>query len=158
MFLTSRSGAPGNDGRREHLIASGHLAPGARSMTLTDAIDQYNEANALAPCDPDYIQTPVATVTLADAVDLIPEAWHDDIAADAAGQGCTLSYTAATSGLRVERIRRVQRTFAERAGDADWEAMSVGQRLDEVFPDYNGIGSGELLDELGIVTAYTSYS
>ncbi len=33
--------------------------------------------------------------TLSDALDLLPEAWHDNVADDAAGQGCTLGYTAA---------------------------------------------------------------
>ena len=123
-------------------------------MPLVDAIDQYNEANALDPSDPDYIRPPGTVVSLADAVDLIPEAWADEIADDAAGQGCTLSYTAATAGLRVETIRRVQRTFAERAADPDWEAMSDGQQLDGAFPEYNGLGWPDLLDELGLVTVY----
>ncbi len=140
--------------RREHLIASGRLSPGARSMPLADAIDQYNAANALAPSDPDYLQPPAATVTLTDALDLLPEAWADDIAADAVSQGCSVSYTAATSGLRTETIARIHRHYAARTGDADWEAMSEGQRLDECFPQYNGIGALDLLDELGIVSVY----
>lgn len=93
-------------------------------------------------------------VTLDDALDLLPEAWHDDIADDSAGQGCTLGYTAAADGLRTETIERVQRIFAEREGDADWQALGAGQQLDEVFPSYNGIGSWDLLDELGITTVY----
>ncbi|MGB6244659.1 hypothetical protein [Gordonia sp. (in: high G+C Gram-positive bacteria)] len=146
--------AAGDDGYRERLIASGHLAPGARSMHLADAIDQYNEANALDPSDPDYIRPPGTVVSLADAVDLIPEAWADEIADDAAAQGCTLSYTAATSGLRVETLRRVQREFVDRAGEPDWEEMGDGQRLDALFPRHNGIGIWELLDELGITPVY----
>ena len=145
--------AAGDDGCREALISAGTLSPGARSMPLAAAIAQHNEANALSPDHPDYLQPP-ATVSLADSVDLLPEAWHDELAADAAGQGCTLSYTAATAGLRVETIRRVQRTFAERAADPDWEAMSDGQQLDGAFPEYNGLGWPDLLDELGLVTVY----
>ncbi|WFN93861.1 hypothetical protein [Gordonia sihwensis] len=91
---------------------------------------------------------------LDDALDLLPEAWHDDIAADAASQGCTLGYTAASGGLRTETIERVQRLFAAREGDADWLDMSLGQQLDECFPDYNGIGAFELLAELGVATVY----
>lgn len=147
--------AAGDDGHREALIAAGTLSPGARSIPLADAIDQYNEANALNPTDTDYIpHPPAAVVTLDDAVDLIPEAWHDDIAADAKSQGATVSYTAAAGGLLTETIRRVQRTFAERAGDPAWERMSAGQQLDEIFPEYRGIGALDLLDELGLVTVY----
>ncbi len=145
--------AAGDEGYREALIADGHLSPGARSMDLTDAIDQYNEANALGPDHPDYLP-PLPTVTLADAVEIIPETWADDIAADAVSQGCSVSYTAATSGLRTETIRRIQSIFAARADDPDWEHLSEGQRLDEVFPDYNGIGWPDLLDELGITPVY----
>ena len=122
-------------------------------MTLTDALDQYNETNALSPSDPDYLQPP-ATVTLADALDLLPDAWADEISADAEAQGCTVSYTAAAAGLRAEAIARIQRTFAERDGDPDWQDLSEGQRLDECFPDYNGIGWPDLLDELGITPVY----
>lgn len=146
--------AAGDDGYRERLIAAGRLSPGARSMPLVDAIDQYNEANALDPSDPDYLHPPATAVSLADAVDLIPEAWHDDIAADAAAQVATVSYTAAAGGLRTETIRRVRRHFAVRGDDADWERMSAGQQLDECFPDYNGIGWPDLLDELGITPVY----
>ena len=144
--------AAGDEGYREHLIASGHLAPGSRSMSLTAAIEQYNAANALAPADPDYLHPPAPVVSLADAVEIIPEAWAIDIAADA--QGADVSYTAAANGLRTETIRRIQSIFAARADDPDWEHLSEGQRLDEVFPDYNGIGWPDLLDELGLVTVY----
>lgn len=147
-------GAASDDRYREHLIAAGHLAPGARSMHLADAIDQYNEANALSPDHPDYLQPPAATISLADAVDLLPEAWHDELAADAAGQGCTLSYTAAAGGLRTATIVNIQRHYAERGDDADWQALSDGQRLDECFPQYCGIDALDLLDELGVVTVY----
>ena len=146
--------AAGDEGYREHLIAAGHLAPGARSMPLADAIDQHNAVNALDSSDPDYLHPPASAATLADAVDLIPDSWHDGIVADAAGQGCTLSYTAATSGLRVETIRRVQRHFAARDDDADWQALSAGQQLDEAFPSYNGIGAFDLLAELGVTPVY----
>ncbi|MGI6795731.1 hypothetical protein [Gordonia sihwensis] len=88
------------------------------------------------------------------ALDLLPEAWHDDITADAASQGCRVGYTAAADGLRAATIERVQRIFAEREDDADWQAMSPGQQLDEVFPAYNGIGWPDLLDELGIASVY----
>ncbi|WP_440711948.1 hypothetical protein [Gordonia sp. FQ] len=88
------------------------------------------------------------------AVDLVPEAWHDDIANDAASQGCRVGYTAASGGLRIATIERVQRHFAEREDDADWRALSAGQQLDEVFPSYNGIGWPDLLDELGVVPVY----
>lgn len=90
------------------------------------------------------------TFTLDDAVDLIPEAWHEELAGHR-----TLRYAAATGGLRTETIRRVQRHFAAREDDPDWLAMPLGQQLDECFPRYNGIGSFELLDELGVVTVYT---
>lgn len=93
-------------------------------------------------------------VALDDALDLLPEAWHDDIADDAADQGCTLGYTAAAGGLRTETVARVQRHFAEREDDAGWQAMSPGQQLDEAFPEYRGIGSFELLAELGVATVY----
>ena len=122
-------------------------------MPLAAAITQHNEANALSPDHPDYLQPP-ATVSLADAVDLLPEAWHDELAADAAGQGCTLSYTAAAGGLRTATIVNIQRHYAGCAGDPDWEALSEGQRLDQVFPEYNGVGALDLLDELGLVTVY----
>lgn len=92
--------------------------------------------------------------TLSDALDLLPEAWHNDVADDATGQGCTLGYTAAAGGLRAATIERVRRHFAEREGDADWQALSAGQRLDEVFPDYSGIGSFDLLAELGVTPVY----
>ncbi|MFM9378581.1 hypothetical protein [Gordonia sp. VNK21] len=88
------------------------------------------------------------------ALDLLPEAWHDDIANDAESEGYRVGYTAAAGGLRTATIRRVQRIVAEREGDADWESMGHGRQLDEVFPDYNGIGSWDLLDELGITTVY----
>ena len=93
-------------------------------------------------------------LTLSDALDLLPEAWHDDIADDAAGQGCRVDYTAAADGLRTATIERVQRRFAEREDDADWQAMSAGQRLDEVFPDYSAIGAFDLLAELGVTPVY----
>lgn len=93
---------------------------------------------------------------LDDALDLIPEAWHDDIANDAESQGCDVSYAVASGGLRTETIERVQRHFAAREDDADWQALSAGQRLDECFPQYNGIGSPELLDELGLTTVYVT--
>ncbi|MGB3604376.1 MAG: hypothetical protein WBA38_12605 [Gordonia sp. (in: high G+C Gram-positive bacteria)] len=93
-------------------------------------------------------------LTLCDALDLLPEAWHDDVADDAAGQGCTVGYTAAASGLRTATIERVWRHFAERKGDADWQALSAGQRLDEVFPDYSAIGAFDLLAELGVTPVY----
>lgn len=146
--------AAGDDGYCEVLIASGHLAPGARSMSLADAIDQYNDVNALNPTDADYIHPPAPAVTLADAVEIIPAAWHDDIAADAATQSCTVSYTAAAGGLRTETIHRIQHHFVARKDDADWERMSAGQQLDEVFPDQNGIGALDLLAELGIAPVY----
>lgn len=145
--------AAGDDGCREALISAGTLSPGARSMPLAAAIAQHNEANALGPDHPDYLQPP-ATVSLADAVDLLPEAWHDELAADAAGQGCTLSYTAAAGGLRTATIVNIQRHYAERGDDADWQELSDGQRLDECFPQYCGIGALDLLDELGVVTVY----
>ncbi len=145
--------AAGDDCRREHLIAAGHLAPGARSVPLADAIDQYNEANCLDPSDSDYIPQP-ATITIDDAVEIIPETWADELAADAASQGCTVSYAAAADGLRTETIARIQRHYAARADDPAWERMSAGQQLDECFPDYNGIGWPDLLDELGITPVY----
>ena len=42
----------------ERLIASGHLAPGARNLTRDKAAHQYNQANALDPTDADYLYTP----------------------------------------------------------------------------------------------------
>lgn len=90
--------------------------------------------------------------TFTDALDLLPEAWHDDIAADAAGQGCALGYAVASGGLRTKTIARVLAHFAAREDDPDWQAMSLGQQLDEAFPEYNGIGSWDLLDELGVTT------
>lgn len=54
--------------RRERLIAAGRLSPGARSMSLADAIDQHNAANCLDPSDSDYIpQSAGVAVTLVDA-------------------------------------------------------------------------------------------
>lgn len=91
---------------------------------------------------------------LDDALDLLPEAWAIDIAADAASQGCTVGYTVAATGLRTQTIRRVLDHFATREADADWQAMSEGQRLDECFPAYHGIGSYDLFDELGLATEY----
>lgn len=146
----------GDEGHREALIGSGHLAPGARSTALADAIDQYNEVNALNPTDADYIHPPAPAVTLADAVEIIPDAWHEDISADAASQGAIVTYAAAAGGLRADTIRRVQRHFAARECDADWHALNAGQQLDECFPQYNGIGALDLVDELGLVTVYTS--
>lgn len=92
--------------------------------------------------------------TLSDALDLLPEAWHDDIADDAASQGCRVGYTAAAGGLRAATIERVQQHFAEREDDADWQALSAGQQLDEAFPSYNGIGAFDLLAELGVTPVY----
>lgn len=89
------------------------------------------------------------------AVDLIPEAWHVDFEHDAHEQGFeSAGYTSAAGGLRNATIRRVLDHFAARAGDRDWGSMSHGQQLDECFPEYDGIGSFELLDELGIVSVY----
>lgn len=88
------------------------------------------------------------------ALDLLPEAWHDDITADAASQGCRVGYTAAADGLRAATIERVQRHFAARENDKDWQALGTGRQLDECFPSYNGIGWPDLLDELGIATVY----
>lgn len=93
-------------------------------------------------------------ITLDDALDLLPEAWAGDIADDAASQGCDVSYAIAHDGLRTVTIERVRRHFAAREDDADWQALSQGQQLDEVFPAYNGIGSFELLSELGMSPAY----
>lgn len=93
-------------------------------------------------------------ITLDDALDLLPEAWAGDIADDAASQGCSVGYAVAPGGLRTETIERVQRIFAEREDDADWQALGAGQQLDEVFPAYNGIGSFELLFELGVTPVY----
>ncbi|ANI91223.1 hypothetical protein [Dietzia timorensis] len=98
----------------------------------------------------------MAGATLQDAVDLIPEAWHDDIAADAESQDCDVCYAVSTGGLRAGTIERVQRYFAEREADADWQALSQGQQLDECFPAYCGIGWPDLLDELGITTVYAT--
>ncbi|WP_341257809.1 hypothetical protein [Gordonia malaquae] len=94
--------------------------------------------------------------TLQDALDLIPEAWHDDIAADAESQGRDVSYAIAHGGLRTETIERVQQHFAAREDNADWQALSAGQQLDECFPAYCGIGWPDLLDELGVVTVYVT--
>ena len=93
-------------------------------------------------------------VPLDDALDLLPEAWADDIVAAAASQGCTLGYTAASGGLRAATIQRVRQHFAAREDDADWPALSAGQRLDECFPEYRGIGSFELFAELGVTPVY----
>ncbi|GEE02403.1 hypothetical protein nbrc107696_28490 [Gordonia spumicola] len=92
--------------------------------------------------------------TLSDALDLLPEAWHDDVADDAAAQGCAVGYTSAAGGLRTKTIERMQRLFTEREADGDWQAMSPGHRLDECFPSYCGIGSFELLAELGVTPVY----
>lgn len=94
--------------------------------------------------------------SLSDALDLLPEAWAGDIADDAAGQGCDVSYAIARSGLRTVTIERVRRHFAAREDDMDWLAKSPGQQLDEVFPEYNGVGWPDLLDELGITTVYAT--
>ncbi|WP_454165400.1 hypothetical protein [Gordonia iterans] len=48
----------------------------------------------------------------------------------------------------------MRRHFAAREADADWQALSAGQQLDEAFPSYNGIGSFELLAELGVTPVY----
>lgn len=95
---------------------------------------------------------------LAAAVDLLPEAWHLDIEADAAGQRCTVDYVAGPDGPNTEAIARVLAHFGDRDEDDDWWAMSEGQRLDECFPDHHGIGSFELLDELGITAEYVEMS
>lgn len=95
-------------------------------------------------------------ITLDDALDLLPEAWAGDIADDAASQDCDVSYAVATGGLRTETIERVQRHFADREVDNDWQELSQGQQLDECFPSYGGIGWPDLLDELGVVTVYVT--
>lgn len=95
-------------------------------------------------------------VGLYEALDLLPEAWAEDIAVDAEGEGCSVSYVEAPSGLCVATVERVREHFAAREDDEDWQRMSPGQQLDEVFPEYGGIGALELLDELGIVSVYTS--
>ncbi|GAB04568.1 hypothetical protein GII30_22220 [Gordonia amarae] len=91
------------------------------------------------------------------AVDLLPEAWHDDILADAQSQDCTVRYVAAPDGPNAATIARVLDHFDDRDDDPDWWAMSEGQRLDECFPPH-GVGSWELLDALGIAAAYVALS
>ncbi|MFT3663233.1 MAG: hypothetical protein QM809_18275 [Gordonia sp. (in: high G+C Gram-positive bacteria)] len=81
---------------------------------------------------------------LTEALDLLPEAWADEIAADAAGQGYDVVYVEAPDGLRTDVVRRLRDTLD----------VVTGDRLDEAFPEYHGIGSGELLDALGIVATY----
>lgn len=137
--------------RMERLIAAGHLSPGALSMPLADAINRHNRANALEPGDPDYLDPPTTTVTLADAIDLLPDAWHAGIVADAASQGATVSYTAAACGLRTETIARIKERLATHDGD-------VGALLDSLFPQYNGIGAFEFLEEIGVAPVYLSVS
>ncbi len=88
------------------------------------------------------------------ALDLIPEAWVADIAADAASEGAMVTFTAASSGLRTDVIDGITADCAARAGDPVWEAMSEGQRLDALFPHYNGIGVFDLLDALGVTAVY----
>lgn len=39
----------------DQLIAARVLSPGARNMSLSDIAFQHNEANALGPTDPEYI-------------------------------------------------------------------------------------------------------
>ncbi|MFT3662547.1 MAG: hypothetical protein QM809_14560 [Gordonia sp. (in: high G+C Gram-positive bacteria)] len=51
-------------------------------------------------------------------------------------------------------VRRVHTHHDRRAGEPDWEQLSQGARVDECFPEYNGIGSHELLDELGLSPVY----
>ncbi len=92
------------------------------------------------------------------AVDLIPEAWHIDIENDARSQGASIVYAAGPAGLRTETIARVQALFAERDDDPDWRSLSEGQRLDAAFPDYRGIGSWDLLAELGLTAEYVDMS
>ncbi|GAA4746301.1 hypothetical protein [Gordonia alkaliphila] len=91
---------------------------------------------------------------LADALELVPEAWIADVAADAAAQSCTVTFTAAAGGLRTDVIDRIHAAGAARASDPVWESLTEGQRLDALFPSYNGIGSLELLAELGVTPVY----
>lgn len=65
---------------------------------------------------------------------------------------------ARADGLRAETIERVQVHVAARDDQPAWQALPQDQRLDECFPAYHGIGSWELLDELGIVAEYVDMS
>ncbi|MFT3661772.1 MAG: hypothetical protein QM809_10315 [Gordonia sp. (in: high G+C Gram-positive bacteria)] len=86
------------------------------------------------------------------AIDFVPEAWHDEIAADAAGQGYDVTYTEAPGGLHTDVVRRVLDHVAAH------DDQPLGDQLDGLFPGYHGIGSGELLDELGLRAVYTERS
>ncbi len=95
---------------------------------------------------------------LTDAIDLIPEPWHEDILADAQTQGCAVAYVPAPTGPNAETVHRVQAYFADRHDDPAWWALPDGQRLDDCFPDHHGVGSWELLDALGITAEYVEMS
>ncbi|MGB3696260.1 MAG: hypothetical protein WBA05_02395 [Gordonia sp. (in: high G+C Gram-positive bacteria)] len=89
------------------------------------------------------------------ACDLVPEAWFLDILEDAISEGYELVMLAtASTGLHIDVIQRVLDHCNAREGDDDWHNLSHGQQLDECFPDYHGIGSWELLDELGLTSVY----
>lgn len=42
----------------ERQIGEDRMAPGARGLSREAAAEQYNEANALGPADPDWLYTP----------------------------------------------------------------------------------------------------
>lgn len=88
------------------------------------------------------------------ALELVPEAWIADIAADAQTQGCAVTFTAAAGGLRTDVIYRITTTYAARDGDPVWEALSEGGRLDALFPNHRGIGAFDLLAALGVSPVY----
>jgi hypothetical protein len=89
------------------------------------------------------------------AVSLVPDSFFADIENDAREQGFqSVMLTTAGTGLRAQTINRILEHFADRDGDPGWEALGPGQQLDEVFPQYHGIGWPELLTELGLTTMY----
>lgn len=91
---------------------------------------------------------------MAAALELVPEAWIADIVADATAEGAIVAFTAASSGLRTDVIDRIDAARTARDGDPAWESLTDGQRLDELFPTYNGIGAFDLLNELGVTPVY----
>ena len=92
------------------------------------------------------------------AIDLIPESFAIDILADARNEGfSSISFTAASTGLNRSTIERVLATVTTREDDPTWQRLGTAAQLDACFPERNGIGCWDLLDELGLTTVYVKH-
>ena len=91
----------------------------------------------------------MAGSTLDDALELLPEAWHDDIENDARSQGASIVYAAGPAGLRTETIVRVQ--FRLIGCRFAYDAESGLWLVEDLYPGFDLAGVPAVLEQLTYV-------